>query len=845
MFPLIRVRQPASMLAGVLALALSLAAATPASAITRKQATNKAVAALGAGEAAGPVVVFALPQPLRPGSRITQGRTKKLVLGVGRERALFFYQDRGPSQPYPHRGRVALVGVRSGKVRLSRTITRAPRVNGRLPAFLRSRAAYGSSRYRVFELSGSAARAPADGGAPTEGSPPAELQEDDPFAPIDGLNSPPAAVGQEPIVKQRGDPVAPADGENSPPTAFGQELIVKQGTPKRVTLTATDADADPLTFHIIEEPRGGKLSGQPPDVVYTPDPDYLGPDQFIFTARDDDKDSEPALISLHVVRQGEPPTVTTSPGCVAYTEQGRGVAVDREMVVSDPDDKQLDSATVRIAEKYLQAGDDLLFKDQSGITSSYDADAGILTLTGTASVEAYLSALRSVEYRNEASGNLTKTKYIQFTVNDAGWDSAPAFKQVCITADNDPPIGENSEAGLLYIENDGPVPVDGGFVVGDPDSTHLSRATIEFVPHVSQPVDANGNPVGPPIVTHTFTPAEDELAFRDQNGIIGSYDDASGVLKLSGTASLADYEAAIRSVTYENTSEDPSEATRRLQFQVTDSAGVGSATVRRDAFITAINDAPEVAASKGWTYYTGKPTAVDAGLAAIDVDDDLQAAEVRISDGFVLGDALEYTDQLGISGEYDQDNGVLTLKGTAPAADYQTALRSVAYDHTGGTPTGSRTVEFVTYDGELVSAASTKVVEINDPPALEATPKPLAYTQGVGWVAVDDAIAVRDPESTQLAAATVAIARGFSAAEDELAFKDQNGISGWYDDVTGVLTLKGDASVADYEAALRSVMYENWSDPWTERIVTFQVDDGAAYNNLSAPVSREIVIVPG
>jgi hypothetical protein len=801
-----------------LALALSLAAATPASALTRKQATSKAIAALGAGGAAGPVVVFALPEPLRPGSRITQGRMKSLVMAVGRERERFFYQDDAASQPYPHPGRVALVGVRSGKVRLSRPLTRAPRVDGRLPAFLRSPAAYRSSRYRVFEPSGSTPTATAtatDGGTRTDGSAPAALSAD--------------------------EPIQPFEGPNSPPTAYGQDLVVKQSTPKRITLTATDPDGDPLTFDVIERPRRGKLSGRAPDLLYTPAADYLGPDQLVFKARDDDKDSEYAQITLNVVPLGEPPTITASPGCTTYAEHGKAVPIDREMVVSDPDDKELDRATVRIADGF-QAGDDLLFRDQNGIVSSYDADAGVLTLSGTAPVEAYLSALRSVEYSNPASGNLGKTKYLQFTVNDAGLDSAPATKRICVIAENDPPIGENGEGPLTYLENDGPVPVDGGFVVGDPDSAFLAGATIAFVPHVSQPVDANGNPLGPPIVTHSFDPAQDELVFRDQNGITGSYDDASGLLRLDGVASLAAYEAAIRSVTYENVSEDPSEATRRLEFQVTDSAGASSTTVRRDVYITAIDDLPLIRPSKGWTFYTGKPTLIDAELGLVDVDGDIEAAWVRIADGFTYGDVLEYTEQLGIGGEYDRERGVLTLKGSAPAADYEAALRSVAYAFADGTPTGSRTVEFVTYDGELESTPATKVVETSGRPVLVASEKPLAYTAGDGWVAVDDAITVSDPDSEYLVGGTIAIERGFSDGEDELLFKEQNGIFGEYDDVTGVLTLKGEATAADYETALRSVMYENASeDPSPERTLTFQVDDG---DNLSDPVSRDIEITP-
>jgi trimeric autotransporter adhesin len=508
------------------------------------------------------------------------------------------------------------------------------------------------------------------------------------------------------------------DGEGpqlkNPPTADEQFVVVKQDTPKNITLTGSDADGDPLIFEIARPPEHGALSGQPPNVTYTPEKGFLGKDTFSFTVTDGETDGATAQVTLDVVPLGKPPNVATSPGCTAYKEHGREVAVDRELALSDPDDTVLDSARVRIASGF-QGGDDLLFTDQNGISGSYDDSTGTLYLTGDASVAAYATALRSVGYRNLASGNATEKKEIAFTVNDAGADSEPAAKPICVAVANDPPVGEVGEGGLAYIENDGPLPLDGMFVVGDPDSANLSGATIKFIPVCSPPVDADGNPTGPPVCTDTFAPAEDELAFVNQNGITGQYNDSTGELTLTGTASLAAYEAAIRSVTYENTSEDPSALTRRVEFQVTDSSGASSTPSRRDVFVTPVNDAPRVTTTDGATTYIagGRPVAVDPKLTTLDVDDArLEGAWVRIAKGFSPGDELVFEDQLGISGSYDTDSGVLKLDGTASVADYEAALRSIGYQNVDGKPSPSLTVEFTVHDGDAESAAAFKSIEV-------------------------------------------------------------------------------------------------------------------------------------
>jgi hypothetical protein len=805
--------------------ALLLAAAAPASAISRKQAAKKAIAALGSSYGSDAVVVFGLTKPLRAGSRISHVGAKRGSSLVGKlgERAFFFYEQSGPFQlDRRHPGRVALVGAKSGTVKLSKTITWQPLVNGRLPAFLKNSKSYRSSKYRVFyRAAGTPAVSTGDAGA--------SLFANDPFEPRMFIAA-----------------------NNSPPQANAQDVTVKQNTPKNIVLTGSDGDGDPITFRITRQPYNGTLSGQPPEVTYTPNAGYLGTDSFRFRTNDGEApgDSNSAKVSINVVPRGVASTVTASPGCTAYTEQAPAVVVDGLITVVDPDDVTLDSARVRIAANF-QGGDDLLFTDQNGISGSYSDNTGTLTLTGTTSVANYQAALRSVRYRNLASGNASATKDVEFTVNDAGGDSAPATKQICITGGsgggNNPPVGETSEGALSYIENDGPVPLDAGFVVGDPDSANLSGATVKFVPVVSQPVDENGDPVGPPTSTVTFAPAEDELAFADQNGITGSYDDETGVLTLSGSASVANYETAIRSVTYENTSEDPSDAIRRLQFQVTDSSGANSPPRRRDIFVTPVNDAPVVTTSEGSTSGAGSDPAVtiDADLTTLDVDDDdLEGAQVRISTGFVSGDDLVFVDQLGISGVYDTGTGILTLTGTASVADYQTALRSVQYSHPEGNPAGSRTVEFTVNDGDLDSGSATKNLELNDKPILDTTDTALSYTENAGPVAVDSGIAATDPDTADLTGATVQITGNFSSDEDDLAFTDQNGISGSYDDSSGTLTLSGTASVADYQTALAGVTYENSSEnPSTAtRTVTFQADDGGTSNNLSDPATRDIEV---
>ena len=126
-------------------------------------------------------------------------------------------------------------------------------------------------------------------------------------------------------------------------------------------------------------------------------------------------------------------------------------------------------------------------------------------------------------------------------------------------------------------------------------------------------------------------------------------------------------------------------------------------------------------------------------------------------------------------------------------------------------------------------------------PVVTTTAESLSYPQSSGAAAVDAQIKVGSMSSTTLAGATVAISANYASGQDILAFTNQNGITGSWNAGTGVLTLSGTASLAKYQAALRSVTYTDTSDYPTmlPRTVSFVADDGA---NLSADATRTITL---
>jgi len=106
---------------------------------------------------------------------------------------------------------------------------------------------------------------------------------------------------------------------NDAPLAFDLELTTNEDVPLPVALLAVDVDEDPLTW-TLSEPAHGALTGAAPDLVYTPDQDWNGEDQFSYSVSDGQETSRDYSVLITVLEAYLPPQISAPDLAQPFTQ---------------------------------------------------------------------------------------------------------------------------------------------------------------------------------------------------------------------------------------------------------------------------------------------------------------------------------------------------------------------------------------------------------------------------------------------------------------------------------------------------------------------------------------------
>lgn len=417
---------------------------------------------------------------------------------------------------------------------------------------------------------------------------------------------------------------------------------------------------------------------------------------------------------------------------------------------------------------------------------------------------------------------------------------------------NDPPMidlnGIISGTNLItnYAGGSGPVPVVA------PD------ATIE---------DFDNNEIVSAVVTLTTRPdGESELLAINGDAspiTVYPYNPVSGELRLTGAASLELYASVLRKITYDNLSPKPNVQNRIIEFVISDGLD-NSPIATTTLLVNPSNNAPQIDPKAQMSFSdvvedeTDPPGNSVGFLIASDGSDPIQDDDVGALRGFAIvgkdsndgkwqfsiDDGLNWS-MIGVISDTAailvNTSAIIRFVPDADASGFQRSITVRAWDQTAGV-NGSQGID-VSQNGGLSAYSSNtvqiwvNVSELNDAPVLELPDNITAvFTEHNGPVIIaGPSLRVRDIDSPNLKSAKVNIENHQANTADFLAATTNgSGLTASYDADAGSLLFSGSASVAEYQAVLRTVTFENRShDPIIhDRVVTLIVNDGLAYSNL-------------
>lgn len=467
---------------------------------------------------------------------------------------------------------------------------------------------------------------------------------------------------------------------------------------------------------------------------------------------------------LNVLAVNDIPSITVTPTFKEYQPSGTAVVIDEGVIVFDIDSLDFDGGKlmVRITAG-AQPSDRLevvaaghVTVDSANQTVSFDGEivgsySGTTKLTihfnHLASAEIVQAVARRIAYRSLLMSPSSTPREIGFVVTDGdGGTSYEALgDRVSIrVANNAPELILSDDAPAKFIENGAPVLIANAGIVSDVDLLDFDTGVLTVS------IIRDGAEADRLSIQHA-TPANGKISVDSTLGKIfyttnsrGTYQIASFTGGANGSQLLVSFntnalktevQSVMRAIIFSNDSEDPSTASRTVQFTLTDGDGGLSNSVTRTIQVVARNDA-SIISNFGddveWTRGSGALLiAPNATVSDVDSADFFGGKlVVALNANAQSTDRIEISEGEGISvsGDVVLYNGheigtfagksSLTITFTTVAADQaavEALLRRISFRST-STSLLTRGVRVVLHDGDGgVSAAQTKQIFIDNP----------------------------------------------------------------------------------------------------------------------------------
>jgi hypothetical protein len=94
---------------------------------------------------------------------------------------------------------------------------------------------------------------------------------------------------------------------NQKPVADAKQVATDEDTAAPVVLSGSDSDGDALSYVVVSQPAHGTLSGNAPNLIYTPSKDWSGTDTFTYKVNDGALDSDPVTVTISVSPKNDAP----------------------------------------------------------------------------------------------------------------------------------------------------------------------------------------------------------------------------------------------------------------------------------------------------------------------------------------------------------------------------------------------------------------------------------------------------------------------------------------------------------------------------------------------------------